>query len=56
MSTKTVPKHFCCGGQHSLIFIQQPMLRLPGDKMCKPHNECNNMAEKASLSGKINWR
>jgi len=29
------------------------MLRIPDDKVHKPHNKCTNMAEKASTSEKI---
>jgi hypothetical protein len=32
--------------------ITRSVLRISIDKMCKPHNECTNMAEKASPNGK----
>ena len=32
------------------------MLRIPEDKLHKPHNDCTNIAEKASPSGKNKLR
>jgi len=32
------------------------LLRIPDDKMHKPHKECTNMAEKASPTGKNKFK